>query len=163
MITTGKPLHAMTAADLMSTELTVIPQHMSLQHAAHLLAQARVTGAPVVDRYGRCVGVISATDFVRRAQQEPDAPAAATTHTRPQCICADWEVIEVQDVPQEEVGRYMTPDPVTAATSTPIRDLARMMLDARIHRIVIVDEAGKPVGIVSSMDLLAAVAYALPE
>jgi CBS domain-containing protein len=163
MITTSKPIQAMTAADLMSTELTVIPQHMSLQHAAHLLAQARVTGAPVVDRYGRCVGVISATDFVRRAEHEPITAATAAAPTRSQCICADWEVIEVEDVPQEEVGRYMTPDPVTAAQSTPIRDLARMMLDARIHRIVIVDEASKPVGIVSSMDVLAAVAYALPQ
>jgi CBS-domain-containing membrane protein len=32
------------------------------------------------------------------------------------------------------------------------------MLDAHIHRIIIVDEGGQPVGIVSSTDVLAAVA-----
>ena len=39
-----------------------------------------------------------------------------------------------------------------------IRELAHRMLDAHIHRIVIVDEHGHPVGIVSSTDVLAAVA-----
>jgi CBS-domain-containing membrane protein len=33
-----------------------------------------------------------------------------------------------------------------------------MMLDAHIHRILVVDHDGKPVGIVSSTDILAALA-----
>jgi CBS-domain-containing membrane protein len=33
------------------------------------------------------------------------------------------------------------------------------MLDAPIHRVLVVDERGRPVGIVSSTDVLAAVAH----
>jgi CBS-domain-containing membrane protein len=160
MVTTSKPFQALTAADLMTTELTVIPQHMSLQCAASLLSRAHVTGAPVVDHLGRCVGVISATDFVRWARQEP---AAAAPRVLSHCVCSDWEVLEVESVPAEEVARFMTPDPVTAASTTGVRELARMMMDARVHRIIIVDEIGRPVGIVSSMDVLAAVAADQPE
>jgi predicted transcriptional regulator len=36
-------------------------------------------------------------------------------------------------------------------------DLARMMLDAHIHRVIVVDEQNRPVGVVSSTDILAAV------
>jgi CBS-domain-containing membrane protein len=61
-------------------------------------------------------------------------------------------------LPPDAVARYMTTDPVTARTTTPMRELARMMLDAHIHRVVIVDEHNRPVGIVSSTDVLAAVA-----
>jgi predicted transcriptional regulator len=34
-----------------------------------------------------------------------------------------------------------------------------MMIDAHIHRIIVVDENQKPLGVVSSTDLLAAMAY----
>ena len=40
-----------------------------------------------------------------------------------------------------------------------IMDLARSMLDAHIHRIIVVDNNCRPIGIVSSTDILAAVAY----
>jgi CBS domain-containing protein len=58
------------------------------------------------------------------------------------------------------VGRYMTQDPVTVSPGTHISDLARMMTDAHIHRVIVVDGQNRPVGIVSSTDILAAVAYA---
>ncbi len=61
-------------------------------------------------------------------------------------------------LPPDAVAASMTADPVTARPMTPLRELARMMLDAHIHRIVIVDEGDHPVGIVSSTDVLAAVA-----
>ena len=52
----------------------------------------------------------------------------------------------------------MTADPVVAVAGAGIGTLAQMMLDARIHRIVVVDHNEHPIGIVSSTDVLAAVA-----
>jgi CBS-domain-containing membrane protein len=37
--------------------------------------------------------------------------------------------------------------------------LARRMLDASIHRVIVVDEDNHPIGIVSSTDIMAAVAH----
>jgi CBS domain-containing protein len=37
-------------------------------------------------------------------------------------------------------------------------ELARAMLDAHIHRVIVVDELQRPIGIVSTTDILAAVA-----
>ena len=45
-----------------------------------------------------------------------------------------------------------------APASTPLVRLAQMMLDAHVHRVIVVDNEQKPVGIVSSIDILAAVA-----
>jgi hypothetical protein len=47
-----------------------------------------------------------------------------------------------------------------APPQTPIGELARLMLDAHIHRIMVRDENNRPIGIVSSTDILAAVARA---
>jgi CBS domain-containing protein len=62
-------------------------------------------------------------------------------------------------LPEEEVGQHMTADPVVVTAETDIRSVARLMLDAHIHRVGVVDEANRLVGIISSTDLLAALAY----
>jgi CBS-domain-containing membrane protein len=132
-----KPLLALTAADVMAREVVVIPAGTSMRAAAQLLADAQISGAPVVDADGRCVGVLSAADFFLGAVKEN---------------------LEIDST--DKVGEHMTADPVTVEPATPIRQLARMMLDARIHRVIVVDDQHRPIGVVSSTNVLAAMAYA---
>jgi CBS domain-containing protein len=80
--------------------------------------------------------------------------------SQPHCVCLDWQMIEVESLPAEDVKHYMTGDPVTANMATPIAALARMIIDAAVHRVIIVDNDRRPVGVVSSSDLIAAMAYA---
>ena len=54
----------------------------------------------------------------------------------------------------------MSTDPVCVGPHTSIGGIARMMIDAHIHRVIVVDAVRHPVGIVSSTDILAAVAMA---
>ncbi len=151
---TMRPFVSLTAADVMSRDVVVIPQHISLRTAAHLLANAHVTGAPVIDERGVCIGVLSSTDFIHWAEKEHHP----LIHSRGECVCSEWQVVEVEDLPADEVADCMTRDLVTVTPSTPITELARMMLDAHIHRVVVVNNDRRPVGIVSSTDVLAAVA-----
>jgi CBS domain-containing protein len=206
MPATIEPLLDRTAANLMTTELVRIREDMPLRDAAGLMHKHHISGAPVVDRAGKCVGVLSAIDVLRVAvsgqrisgslaparpvscsfqvKQKTPAGQDVTVCTlppgvcpiqvkhveqdgtsvmvcsQPNCVLADWQVVELEKLPNDPVSRYMTADPVTARPSTPIRVLAQMMIDARIHRVIVVDEVGKPVGIVSSTDALAALAYA---
>jgi CBS domain-containing protein len=139
----------------MSPDVLRVPKEMSLPRAAHLLTLSRVSGAPVVDAEGRCIGVLSATDFVHYAEEgkKPKRPGNGRS------VCP-WQLVDTEEVPQDRVADYMTADPVTAASTTRIAELARMMIDAHIHRVIIVDEKKRPVGVVSSTDILAAVAHA---
>jgi CBS domain-containing protein len=157
MNTMTKSLLSMTANDLMSRDLVLIPHAMSLRSAARLLSRSRVTGAPVVDAAGRCVGVLSATDFVHCVEKEEHA-------RRKRCeepvYYSAWQLVEPDSLPLDSVAEYMTSDVVTAPPSVSIVRLAQMMLDAHLHRIVIVNESEKPIGIVSSTDILGVVAQA---
>lgn len=157
MVATHKPLVRQTAADVMSRNVISVPHIMLLRDAAHLLAREQISGAPVVDDAGRCVGILSATDFVRWAEK---APEPAPPSTQAASFCADWQVVDPELLPKDEVRLYMSGDLVSADPDTPIAELARRMLDAHIHRIVVLDERRRPVGVVSSTDILAAVAYA---
>lgn len=154
----AKPLFTLTAGDLMSRDLVLVPRDMSLRGAARLLARAQVTGAPIVNEEGRCIGVLSATDFLRRAGTDSASARPAADESG---FCSDWFMNgNIEALPEEEVGKVMTLNPVTVLRTTPLGELTRQMIDAHIHRLVVVDEAGRPIGIVSSMDVLAAVSRA---
>ncbi len=204
MATTTKPLQALTAGDVMTTTLLRLTEGMPLRRAGRLLLQQQISGAPVVDAQGRCIGILSAMDFLRLAiNREPAAgslsaaqPATCSFQAKrrtvegreetlctgspgvcplqvkttgpagdvaiicsqPHCVLADWQLVEMEKMPPEPVRHYMTADPVSVAPSTPVTTLARQMIDAHIHRVIVVDEDGRPLGIVSATDILAAVA-----
>src|SRR5262249_6759403 len=142
MVPVTKPLFALTAADLMTAPLVTVPEAMSLQGAAHRLAQAGVTGAPVINGDGRCVGVLSATDFVHWVDRGPDhGPRACATSP---AFCSAWQIVDASELPDEAVKHHMTRDPVAVAPATPVGELARKMIDAHIHRLIVVDAAGRP-------------------
>jgi CBS domain-containing protein len=157
MIAFAKALREMTAADLMSRDLTLVPQDMSLTGAANLLSRASISGAPVVDEEGRCVGVLSTTDFVHYVTSE-GMRGPHMSERLLERVC-EWQVPSGRTSSPDEVRSYMTHDPVTVEPGASVAHLARMMLDAHIHRVVVVDEEKRPIGIVSSTDILAAVAH----
>jgi CBS domain-containing protein len=186
----------------MTRPVEVIPQNMSLRSAARLLVRAQVSGAPVVDADGRCVGVLSASDFVRWTQEgalgADDSPPPACPYQEKGrlltgeegvlCVLSEgscpWRVEQpstggrhaalcllpggvsgawqqaLKNLPRGAVRRYMTTEVITVEPETPLRQLARVMVDARVHRVLVVDGQRRPVGIVSSMDVLAAVGRA---
>jgi CBS-domain-containing membrane protein len=89
-------------------------------------------------------------------------PTTGGRHTavclQPSGVLNDWQQ-HLTNLPVSTVQRYMTGDVVTARPQTELAELVRTMIDAHIHRVVVVDEQCRPVGIVSSTDILAALAY----
>jgi CBS domain-containing protein len=155
MKNSNKSLLQLTARDLMTREVESIPQWMSLPVAARMLSRAHVSGAPVVDGEGRCLGVISTTDFMTWAEGGESAAKHAYGDSSAHSA---WQMVEAEDLPVNLVRRYMTANPVTVGPETPVGELAQKMVDAHIHRVIVVDKDNRPLGIISSTDILAAIA-----
>jgi CBS domain-containing protein len=83
-----------------------------------------------------------------------------TKCSQPHCVCLDWQMVEIESLPAEDVKHYMTGDPVTANTATPLAALARLMTNEAVHRVIVVDATRRPIGVVSSTDLVAALSHA---
>jgi len=159
MLAPPKPLLGWTAADVMTRTVVSIEQGMSLHEAAKLLDREQISGAPVVDDLGRCVGVLSATDFVHWVEHENDAPPVSPGRE----FCADWEMVDPEKLPKDEVRNYMSRDLVTVEPELSLAAVARRMLDSHVHRLVVLDERHRPVGLVTTTDLLAALAYGIGD
>lgn len=153
----NKSLLGLVARDLMSTEVESIPQWMSLPVAARMLSRAHISGAPVVDGEGHCLGVISSTDFMTWAESGECVVQSEAADRRAH---SPWQMFEADDLPANLVRSHMTANPVTVLPETTIGELVQKMVDAHIHRVIVVDEENKPLGIISSTDVLAAVANA---
>jgi CBS domain-containing protein len=119
----------------------------------------QISGAPVVDEMGECVGVLSATDFMHQLGNGARA-ACRTMYAVAESVHSPWQLVEMDDLPTDDVSAHMTADPVTVFSGTPIAELARKMTEAHIHRIIVVDGQHRPIGVVSSTDILAAVGHA---
>jgi len=155
--TEPQPFYSLSAQDLMTVPVMTIPHHVSLQEAAVTLSKSHISGAPVVDLQGKCIGVLSSSDFVTWAKEGgPGEEVGKMT-----CFIAPWgEMINVEDSNNAQISQYMTAKPVTVAPTTTLGDIAQKMAQNHIHRVLVVSEENCPCGIVTSTDILAAVAQA---
>jgi CBS domain-containing protein len=104
------------------------------------------------------VGVLSSSDFVTWAGEGGEGSGGERSIT---AFIAPWgEAIDIEEAPDTEIRRYMTARLITVAPMTPIGELAQKMAQAHIHRLLVVVDHDRPRGIVTSTDILTAVARA---
>jgi len=123
-------------ADLMTLDPVVIAVDAALEDAERLMRERHISGLPVVDQSGALVGVISQTDVL----EDGGAPLALLLRRKPSGL---------------RVGELMTSPAMTVEITAPLVEAARIMRDNRIHRVVAIDERGRPVGVLSASDFVA--------
>jgi CBS domain-containing protein len=79
--------------------------------------------------------------------------------TEAHSVLTDWQMVEMESLPGEAVRDFMTTTVVTAKHDTPVPELARLMLQHHIQRLVVLDTEEHAVGIVSVNDLLIMLAH----
>ncbi|HEY8257441.1 MAG TPA: CBS domain-containing protein [Gemmatimonadales bacterium] len=129
----------MKVDELMQRNVKTVRSDDSVAEAIVALADAHVSGMPVVDRAGKVVGVVSTTDVLAAEAESPDGVGGED----------DWQNTPVRDI--------MTPHPFSIAPGDDVREAARQMLYAEVHRLF-VSEGGQVVGIISTSDIVRAVA-----
>jgi len=122
-------------ADLMTIDPVVVAVDASIEEAAHLLHANSITGLPVVDPFGSLVGVISQTDIVGVL----DSRVGSVVRSNRSGL---------------RVGELMSSPAVTVSMMGSVVEAAGLMVGSRIHRLVAVDDAGRPVGVLSAIDLV---------
>ncbi|MFO0835573.1 MAG: CBS domain-containing protein [Phycisphaerales bacterium] len=143
---------ATTIGEVMTKNPVCATPGMSIRQLAALFSEHGVSGAPVVGPDGKLVGVVSRTDLFRRVTAEVSGPSAGYLFD----LLNDRAPAERQPMPEPliVVGDFMTESPVTASATDSVSAMARKMAERRVHRIVVVDANKKPIGVVTTLDLL---------
>jgi CBS domain-containing protein len=136
--------------------VTVMPDD-TVKEAVDLLVANNVAALPVVDAANRCVGVISASDMLSLAQErgeDIESLNAAEGLTRELLV----EHLERADFSDLSVKESMTPTPLECGPEMAVPEAARIMVEFGIHHLAVTERGHRFLGIVSSLDLLRAVA-----
>ncbi|MEO8757131.1 MAG: CBS domain-containing protein [Devosia sp.] len=144
----------MNVSDVMAkTVVTLMPGH-SVKHAAQILLDNRVSGAPVVDGDGVLVGILTEGDLLRRVEFGTLASPGDAW------IRAGWSEGQTRDFVRSHSWRVedvMSRPVVTATEDMPLGQVAILLGTRSIKRLPVLRD-GKLVGIVSRADLLKVIA-----
>jgi CBS domain-containing protein len=144
----------MNVSDIMRSSFATIKPDAPLLEAADLLMQTNQRGLPVIDREGTLVGVISEGDFLHRTELGISPP--------PGNFLEELLGIE-EDTPARRrmsarlVRETMTRDPVCVDDEASLDEVVALMDVRHIAQLPVVC-GGSVVGVVSRVELLAAVA-----
>jgi CBS-domain-containing membrane protein len=122
--------------DIMTAKVFTVEENASAEEAAWGLTRRHIGGAPVRDGDGNLVGMLTQSDLVN---PEP----------------AQWIKGEAT------VGDLMNPDVKALYADDPALTAATAMAQAHVHRLVVLDENGKMAGLVTTLDVVKAVAAGL--
>jgi len=135
--------------DVMSLHPISVTRDASFKELAAELFEHGVSGFPVVDDDGRVVGVVSEADLMAK-EAVHDWPhgwrgkAAATVHRA-----------ERRKAGGVTAGDLMTSPAVTVTPEDTVVHAASLMYGRKLRRLPVVDAAGRLVGIISRVDVLA--------
>lgn len=118
----------MIARDIMTRKVYTISPDVSVQEVAQLLSRKRISGAPVVDKDGKMVGVVTEADIIGKVNRED---------------------LRVADIMSSEI--------ITVEEETRVGQIAMLLTERKVKRVP-VTRNGKLVGIVCRADIVDAVA-----
>jgi CBS domain-containing protein len=151
-------MRPITAADLMNPEVLTVREDMSVQELAAYLVDNEISGAPVEDREGRLVGVVSVVDVAAVASEDPElGPERGNPAYYGHGFDDSLSPEDLEDLRVGE-GKLMVSDIMTSAVyavpeDATVSEVASLMLKGHLHR-VLVTRGEKVLGIISTSDLL---------
>jgi CBS-domain-containing membrane protein len=130
-----------TAAEVMTREVVTVREDTALVHAAQLMADRNLKRLPVVDAAARLVGILSRVDVLRTvAEPRPSRPG-----TRPLASAG------------HTVADVMETDVPSVKEDADLVEIVNVMVGTEVKRVVVLDEAGRTVGVITDGDLVARV------
>lgn len=160
-------LGTLTANDVMTKSLICVSESDNIDAALATLKSHHITGAPVVDADNKLVGILSLSDLVQTDGSAGDSGVSHTPLAHGNAG-ATWDLFEIAQPLDEQAGQELVRDRMSSTVTSvtqyaPLVEVARVMCDGHWHRVPVVDAAGKLHGIISTMDVLAAMVHAADE
>jgi len=163
MNSTIERLLSLKVSDVMTPSVVTVSSHETMSEAAALMVEHHVSGMPVVDEAGHCVGVLSATDFVRHKSQIKDEVVALAGQEHELVHAKFGQPLHIDEVADDQVVRHMTAAVQAIDRDASIIEAGRVMCAGHVHRLPVMGERGQVAGLISSLDIVAAMVKAIEE
>jgi len=147
------------ASGIMTKDFLTISPEMGVEELARLLLRKDVSGAVVVDKRGKLLGVVTESDLIAK-EKNLHLPTIVT-------LFDAVIYLETSDHFKEELNRMVASqvediyrrDPVTISSETTLGDIATIMTTKRIHFLPVMEE-DQIQGVVGRREILKALSEA---
>lgn len=150
---------AVTARELMTTDVVTVAPGTSVKDAARLMDEKRIGCLPVLDDAGAMVGIVTESDLI---MQDVKVHFPSYIHLLDGFIYLEsFSRFEqaLKKAVAATVKDVMSAPVVTAAPDADVESLATLMVERHIGRIPIVED-GRLVGVVSKRDIVRSIGRA---
>jgi CBS domain-containing protein len=142
----------------MTSPVLSVTAGTSLQNAVQLMSEHHISGLPVVDDAGALVGELTEQDLMVRESGFQPGPYVmlldAVIYLRNPL---NWDK-EVHQVLGSTVGEVMSRHPHSCAAELPLPAAARQLHEGGTQRLFVLDDARRPVGVLTRGDVVRALA-----
>lgn len=136
-------LRSLRVDDVMNHDVIQVSDSATMDDTVKELRQHDISSAPVVDDKGVCVGMISASDFFK------------------------WEARVAAGVmsssADDSVGMYMSTGVQSIGPHELMLKAAVIMCATHLHHLPVLDDDQRLIGVISTMDITAALVNAIDE
>jgi CBS domain-containing protein len=152
-------LTAPTAAALMTPDPLSIRADATVHEAVAFLTDKGFSAAPVIDKAGRPVGVLSRADIIVYDREKVEYVEPIPEYYEKGTLVAPGgeslkEGFQVEKPDSVQVRDIMTPVVFGVAPDTPARKVVEEMLRLKVHRLFVVGSDGVLIGVISTLDVL---------
>jgi CBS domain-containing protein len=131
-------------SDIMTGNPFCVHRDVGIAEIVALFVEQGISGAPVVDDAGRPIGLVSRADVLMDHYERAEGEESTG-------------LFEGKPV-SSKAGDIMTPRTSSISERANAMDAVRILAAQRIHRLPVVDDAGSVVGILSTLDVIRALA-----
>ncbi|MDG2013256.1 MAG: CBS domain-containing protein [Pirellulaceae bacterium] len=156
-MTSPPKISARTVAEIMTPRVETLSPGDTVKEAASMMIDSHVSTIPVVDGHQQCVGMLSRTDLTEMFLKEDDVLAQALDTDR---LSIEWLNRSLDTSDSRTVRELMNDQVVTICGEQSLHVACQKMVASQIHHLPVVDNENQLVGIVSTFDVVKAVANA---
>ena len=142
------------AQNIMTSGVVTVTPETSIGELSKILLENKISGVPVIDKEGKLIGIVSEADIIRE-----NIKVQFPFYFDPLMVSgyiADFEKYseDIKDYLNVKVELIMNHRVKTSNLSTPVSEVADIMISSSVNRIPVIDEDKKVVGIITRADII---------
>ncbi|MDP2157890.1 MAG: CBS domain-containing protein [Nitrospirota bacterium] len=141
------------AKDVMTQDVIIVTEGMSVDELGRLFIEKKISGAPVTDAKGALIGIVTENDLIRRNARLHIPTVLRIFDAIIPLGRPDSVEEEIKKMSASTVGEICTKKVLSVAPDASIQDVSSIMFEKGVHLLPVL-EAGRIVGIIGKIDII---------
>lgn len=143
----------LTAKDIMSRNVITVKEEMPVRELAELLWKNRISGAPVLDRDGKLIAVVTESDLIDQNKKVHIPTMISFLDSVVYLERPDKMKEDIKKMAGTTVRDIYSAKLVTVEEDTPLDEIASIMAEKNVHTLPVLS-AGRLVGVIGKTDII---------